>query len=247
MRGWKARVRELVAVTGALAVTLALIVWGASSASAGGPTSVLLVSPESAETASLYNSDKDYQELQHLLGDPGSGSPAKPPQAGLETSRQINVTWLLHDVKPWRVERVYPAYDDLDVWIHTSKDMAGSLQGHWHRAQQPTQLRALLKKLGLMGKASPEGASGIFPTEEDQAASDGSATGTDEPVAPEAAASKAPARQAAVAADGTDWWWALPGAAAGAVLALVLRPFASRIPASLRRRQTEPRQQLLDV
>ncbi|MGH1555107.1 hypothetical protein ACRAWF_34080 [Streptomyces sp. L7] len=49
--------------------------------------------------------------------------------------------------------------------------------------------------------------------------------------------------------DGTDWWWAIPGAAAGAVLALVMRPFALRLSPNRWRkgREPEPRQELRDV
>lgn len=60
-------------------------------------------------------------------------------------------------------------------------------------------------------------------------------------------------RAAVAAGDGsTDWWWAIPGLAAGAVLALVLRPLASRLPRPPFRRdggepEAGPRQQLLDT
>ncbi|GHB43817.1 hypothetical protein GCM10010377_38230 [Streptomyces viridiviolaceus] len=237
----------MVALAGALAATLAVMVWGASSASAGGPTSVMLVSPESTETASLYYSDREYGELERLLGPVGAGSRTKPPEAGLGSARQINVTWLVHDVTPWRVDRVYAALDDRQVWIHTSTDVPGAMRGTWHRAERPDQLRALLKELGLTGKASPEGSSGIFPAPEETGGAVSGGAVTDGSAA-EAGASKAPAARAAGSADGgTDWWWAVPGAAAGAVLALVLRPHVSRIPAELRRRRAEPRQELFDA
>ncbi len=60
-----------------------------------------------------------------------------------------------------------------------------------------------------------------------------------------------PAPRRAANDAGTDWWWAAPGLAAGAVLALVLRPYALRGAAAVRDRRNRdddgPRQQLLDI
>ncbi|PAZ14999.1 hypothetical protein CLM62_16105 [Streptomyces sp. SA15] len=214
------------------------MVWGASSASAGGPTSVLVVSPQSTETASLYYSDKEYGEVERLLGQPGTGTHDKPPEAALTAARQINVTWMVHDVSPWRLDRVFPLTDSDDVWIHTATNLPETVNGYWHRAQHPDQLRALLKKLGVMGGTSAEGASGIFPApwETGDAATDPPDTTTT------TVQTGTPA-----ADDDMEWWWALPGAAAGAVLALVLRSYALRKPWDRLRREPGPRQELRDV
>ncbi|MFE9023050.1 hypothetical protein ACFYNL_31390 [Streptomyces sp. NPDC007808] len=231
--------RGLTAWTGTLAASLALVVVAASPAPAGGPTSALVVSPGSGETASLHYNDKEYEELQRLLGGigGGEGTRTKPPEAVLESSRQINVTWLIHDVDPWRVDYVYLATDSQNIWVHTTTKPTGSFDGLWHRALKPAQLRQLLKELGVMG-ASGERPSGVAPA---PARTGGGPADTTAPVAP---AAGPPVTRAD---EGTDAWWALPGAAAGAVLALVLRPFVSRIPAKLRRRETGPRQELLDA
>ncbi|WP_223180564.1 hypothetical protein [Streptomyces griseicoloratus] len=235
------KARGLTALAGALAAVLTLMMWGASSASAGGPTSVLLVSRASGETASLSHADREYGELERLLGPAGEGSRTKAPEADLQSALLINVTWMVHDVTPWRVDQVYPALDGGPVWIHTSTDVPGSMRGHWHRAEQPDRLRALLKELGLTGRAWVDGSSGVVPAPQETGGS--RADGSTAAVAPQTPA----ARTAAVTDDGTDWWWAVPGAAAGAVLALVLRPWVSRIPGELRRRRAEPRQQLFDA
>ncbi|MEU9285865.1 hypothetical protein AB0D57_14355 [Streptomyces sp. NPDC048275] len=222
------RVRELLAGTGVLAVVLSAVLLGASPAMAGGPTSVLVVSPESAETTALYHSDKEYGELMRLLGEPGSGTSEEPPGLdGGNGGRQINVTWMLHDVSPWRVDRVYPDTPrSKEVWIHTATNMQ-SMNGYWHKAEHPAQVRALLKKLGVMGSSSAGGAGAIYPAPWE--------TTEDTPSAP--ARSEQPrAATAAAADDGTDWWWALPGAAAGALLARVRLPHKG-----------EPRQELRDV
>ncbi|WP_308050593.1 hypothetical protein [Streptomyces sp. TRM72054] len=216
---------------------------------------MLLVSPESTETAALYYSDKEYGELERLLGAPGRGTRDKAPEAGLTAARQINVTWMVHDVTPWRLDRVYPADDGRDVWIHTAANLDSTTNGAWHRADHPAQLRALLKKLGVMGKASADGNSAIFPPAwevygPDEGAKGSSGTAADATgTAADATgtAAEASRAQSSGSGDGTDWWWALPGLAAGAVLALVLRPFTARLPWGRLRGEPGPRQELRDV
>jgi hypothetical protein len=249
MRG----VRELIAVLGALAVALAVLLLGAPAALAGGPTSVLLVSPDSAESAALYYSDEEYAELTRLLGAPDSGTREQPPGLDLISGgSQLNVTWLLHDVSPWRLDRVFPdTSHSKEVWIHTATHVPDSLNGYWHRAEHPAQLRALLKKLGVMGKPSPKGAAAMFPAPWDS----GTPKAADPPADTTAAGDQRSRAVSAAAADeGTDWWWAIPGLAAGAVLALVLRPLVAGIPGARRplerwrqRGEQEPRQELRDV
>ncbi|MCX5361282.1 hypothetical protein OG864_21465 [Streptomyces sp. NBC_00124] len=244
MSGWRGGRRRLGALAGVLAAALGLTLWGAGSASAGGPTSVLIVSPGSTETASLYHSDKKYGELQRLLGEPDAGTADKPPEADLAAGPQINVTWMLHDVTPWRVDRVHPAVDSKAVWIHTAANLDASTNGTWHRAEQPAVLRGLLENLGVMGEASGGDYSVEYPPPWDM-------YGTEPAEATEPTPAAAPAQRPG-SGDGADWWWALPGLAAGAVLALVLRPFATRLPevSALRRhrvREPGPRQELRDL
>ncbi|MFD5518694.1 hypothetical protein [Streptomyces sp. NPDC127066] len=228
------RLRELLTATGVLVSALAVVLLAAPSALAGGPTSVLLVSPESAESAALYHSDEEYGELMRLLGGADSDSrEVELPGLGAADGPQLNVTWMAHDVSPWRVDRVHPdASWSEDVWINTTTDMT-TMNSYWHKARHPAQVRALFKKLGVLGKAKQRGDGGIRPgpwqTPEVTSA------------APAPARTPAPAagpatRTAAATGDGTDWWWAIPGAAAGAVLARIRRPHKG-----------EPRQELRDV
>ncbi|MEV0217911.1 hypothetical protein [Streptomyces sp. NPDC050704] len=222
-------------------VALGLVLLSAPTATAGGPTSVLVVSPESAQGAALYYSEKEYEELERLLGKPGSGL---REESGLTegSGRQINVTWMLHDVSPWRVDRVYldsPRGDD--VWIHTATQVPESMNGYWHKAGQPAEIRALFKKLGVLGEASGNGAGAIYPAP--WQTGDASAA----PTAPESA--ERPRTTAAAATDdGTDWWWAIPGLAAGLAVGsggtlLVRRTAARREPEP----PQESRQELIDL
>lgn len=164
------RVRESTGWVGALAVVLALMVWGAPFAAAGGPTSVLVASPRSGEATALSSVQKEYKLVQkeyklleRLLGPAHTGSRDQPSDAGLSDARQINVTWMVHDMTPWRLDRVFPLPDTDTVWIHTAAHLPESVNGHWHRAEQPGRLRALLGKLGVMGEETDKGHPGIFP------------------------------------------------------------------------------------
>ncbi|MEJ8670787.1 hypothetical protein WKI71_27395 [Streptomyces sp. MS1.AVA.1] len=235
-------------MAGALAATLALLLWGATPASAGGSTSVFLASPESQKTASLYYSDEEYGEVDRLLGPVGKGTRDKPPEADLMAAHQVSVTWMAHDVTPWRLDRVYEMDDGRNVWIHTAVGRNQPANGTWHRAEQPAQLRTLFKDLGLTGKTSAGGSQAAVSPEskapgEGVGAQDSSGTATDATDT----ATEAPLAQSTGSGDGTDWWWALPGAAAGAVIALVLRPLATRLPLARLQGEPGPRQELRDV
>ncbi|MEV0176705.1 hypothetical protein AB0I00_37045 [Streptomyces sp. NPDC050803] len=226
-------------------MTLALLGWGAAPASAGGPTSALLVSPESGRTTGLYYSDREYGQLDSLLQ---AGTLGKPPEDA-RAERQISVTWLIHDTSPWRIDRIYPVTDGTDVWVHQTMNITEPTKGSWYRVPQPDRLRALLTDLDMLGKVAPGDVSSpfslreVYETAADAAVAPGAAQSTE----PADTAAPAPREQASGAGDRTDWWWALPGAAAGAALALVLRPFAVRLPFSGVRGEPGPRQELRDV
>ncbi|MGW6056361.1 hypothetical protein [Streptomyces sp. NPDC055189] len=239
-----------------LAAALALVVMGAPRAVAGGPTSVLVVSPESGQSTALYVSDKEYGELERCLGEVGEGRREQPPGLSMSgDSRQINVTWMVHDVMPWRVDRAYPVVSGSKdgekaktVWIHTTTDVE-SMTGAWHKAKDPARLTALFKKLGVMGAPSDDGNQAIAPD------SDGAGSTPPSASTPTAGSEQAASgRTDGTPGDGgTDWWWAIPGAAAGAAGVLLLRgPLAERRPflASLRGRRPHedgPRQELRDL
>lgn len=240
--------RRLAALVALLALTWAF----APGAVAGGPTSVLLSSPESGETTALYYTDAEYEKLTALLGPAGTdGQRERPPSLDTATgTRLINVTWMIHDVQPWRVDRVYAAEGVDAVWIHTSTE-TGAEQGTWYRAGKPEELTGLLTKLGLMGAKSPSGGGGAgYPPawEQDESGAEGSADGA------ATAAEESEQEPPPVAGDPaatTGWWWSLPGLAAGAALAVALRALAGRLPRPLfggpaRLAEPGPRQQLLD-
>ncbi|MGW4083703.1 hypothetical protein ACWEGS_11770 [Streptomyces sp. NPDC004822] len=239
--------RRLAGVGGALLAGCALLLWGAAPmASAGGPTSVLLAAPGNQRTAALYNSDREYAALERLLGTPARGSREQPPDEELMAADQINVTWMVHDVMPWRIDRVHRMARGKDVWIFRTMDVERQTRGSWYRAARPDELRALFDDLDLTG--GPTSTPGAYEETRDVPegpAADPSRAGAE---SSEAAASAPPAARASSGPGaGTGWWWAGPGAVAGAVLALVLRPWVSRRPWDRLRGEPGPRQELRDV
>ncbi|MEU9552246.1 hypothetical protein AB0D88_24840 [Streptomyces werraensis] len=220
-------------LTAILVATLALLTWATPPATAGGPTSVLIVSATTGKTASLYYADKRYTALERLLGPMHQGTRTRPPHLATASGQHINVTWMVHDVTPWRVHQIALPDGGQDAWIHTSTRITDGNDGTWHRAEQPAKLRALLAQLGVTATGASAPAAQPTPRE-------------DLHMAPTPAAASATDG----GGDGAAWWWAVPGLAAGALLTLVLRPYALRGAAAVRDRGGRgdgPRQELLDV
>ena len=229
----------------------------AGNASAAGPSSVLLVTPASGRTASLYSTDGDYRRLWHLLDDDGAARSAEAPRLERAArARQLTATWLVDDVAPWRLQQVYVPVDGGPVWIHTAPDVPRTYLGGWHRAGQPQPLTALLTKLGLLsppsrtgaggGEALPPG-SGPPPRIQDPAGTagpDAAAPSTTAPAAPP----DAPLPTAAPVLTVSGLWWALPGAVLGAAGAvLYLRRRERRANGSDDRDPPGPTRQLIDL
>ncbi|MFH8291553.1 hypothetical protein [Streptomyces sp. NPDC018059] len=203
----------------ALAAGAAMVLVSAPQAAAGGVTSVVVASPESGQIKALHGTEEEYGTLQALLGPPGLGRGDMPPGLGVgDGARQISVTWLVHDVRPGRVDRVYPRTEPSkgsgaqDLWIHTSTD-AATMDGFWHKAEDPAALRALLKRIGVLGKASADGRAGVPPPTWSR---------PDGQIPPTRAADRAESTagdeaEGPGADGGMGWRWAIPGAAGGAV------------------------------
>jgi hypothetical protein len=160
-------------------------------ASAGGPTSALLSVPGEARTASLYYTDDAYEQLAGLV-DVGGSSTVDGSGGSHESGTTVTVTWLIHDVEPWRVDRIYLGGED-GPWIAT-QEMVGDDTSIWDSPvtwHQPTDGKELILLLDSLGV--------------------GQAGAVDEPVSP---AEPGPATSARDRA-----WWALGGLAGGALLA----------------------------
>jgi len=118
---------------------------------AGGPTSALICVPGAGRTASLYYTDAEYAALAELVavdGDTGSDEDIVPEADG----PVITVTWLIHDVTPWRLDQVQLDREGR-VWIATNLDNGSgdiwNAPSIWHRPDDPDRLLAFLGDLGV--------------------------------------------------------------------------------------------------
>ena len=146
----------LLAALSALLAPLAL----AAPAAAGGPTSVLLVDPESGHTGALYLSDPDYALLEQQLQSDPQGDPQKVDESLGDRGQgaSVTVTWMIHDVSVWRVDRIFYSAPD-GPWVLSQANLDGgdpfSVVGVWHRPASAVQLRAMLDRIVLRPESRP--------------------------------------------------------------------------------------------
>ena len=179
---------------------------------AGGPTSVLLSVPGEGRTASLYYTEDAYEELADLVGAYDGTGTVDGSGRSHETGTGVTLTWLIHDVTPWRVDRVYLQGDGAP-WI-ASQVMEGDALSVWdspvvwHQPANGTELTQLLNSLGVgqTGKAA-EPASPVEP-------------GVTAPDSVEpASAAPTPTDDTSDASARDRVWWGLGGLAGGVLLA----------------------------
>ena len=91
-----------------VAVMLASFATSYGPAVAGGPTSALLSVPGEGTTASLYYTDPEYDALAHLVGADTATGVGEVDRSGRDHANGpgVTVTWLIHDVSPWRVDHI---------------------------------------------------------------------------------------------------------------------------------------------
>jgi hypothetical protein len=184
-------------------------------ASAGGPTSALLSVPGHGRTASLSYSDPEYEQLASLVK-VGSGTVDDSGRSH-DGGTTVTVTWLVHDVEPWRVDRIQLGAED-GPWIATQETGGGATSIWdapviWHQPAAGEELIQLLDGLGV-GEAGAARGSGAV---------DGPAApvepGPTVPASVEpASAAPAPADDGATSAR-DRLWWGLGGLAGGVLLA----------------------------
>ena len=204
-------IRALIAA--AVCIVAGVLSW-AAPATAGGPTSAILSVPGEGKTASIYYTEPEYNQLGELLGTTNSSAVS----GEVDTSGQshesgpgVTVTWLIHDVDPWRVDRVYPAQSGAP-WIATQTvGEDGGIWNSpvvWHQPENGGRLMALLDDLGV-GEAAraADDFAGVSGAQEPAPAESASAPADVEPAAAE------PTRS-------TGTWWALGGVLAGVLATL---------------------------
>lgn len=218
------------------AAAVAAVTLVAGQASAGGPTSVLIVNPTTGAASGIYVTDSDYELLQAALDPrPEKTQESANLAAGPGTSA-INVTWLAHDVSVWRIDHVRLDLDG-EIWVQTRSPAGpepGVLTGgQWHVASGPKTLVDIMWRHGIIG----DDAAGAATDQAAAVAADGDTAGT---IADHDAARKS-------VDDGVlpaGWWWALPGAVVGVALSSLRRPALAWLS---RRRDSAPRIELVDA
>jgi len=201
-----------------LAAVCAIGIVTAGTASAGGPTSVLLASPYADSAAALYVSDNDYARLSDLLGAtdvPTASTDPHPATAG--SSPYVTATWLIHDVSVWRIDRIFFVGDDVWVVSETSSgdgmltgegmfpSQTGNAGAVWHRPIDAAALTALLTAHGLT-VGSPHPISG------------GATAGASAPSTGQAAP---------VSGTRPEWPWGIGGLVVGLVIGAAFVRFAA--------------------
>lgn len=179
--------------TALIALSAAIGLPGA--AHAGGPTSVLITQPGEA-AAALYYDDAAYDALITLLPETETRGKPAPPGGGGE---DYNLTWMVHDVMPWRFDRVHVAGDGT-AWVSTTFS-ADSVAG-WQPVDAPENLAELLA--GVLDRSTAPQVVSLEPE-----------------VAPPTPAPASP--------DGSDpswfsltgWRWVVPGALLGLLVGVV--------------------------
>jgi hypothetical protein len=183
-----------------LSTTLAL----ATPAHAGGPTSVLITDPGSGDASALYYSDPAYGQLDTML----LGAVPLDQEPSDLGARGVHLTWMAHDVHPWRTQQLYTEAAGGPVLATYDIDSGATT---WARVGEGKAVALLVDQVLRPG------------AEPDLAAVDAAAD-----AAPPAAA---PAVEERVVAE-TAWWslagwrWAVLGllVGAGAVPLVVRRP-----------------------
>jgi hypothetical protein len=146
--------RKIIAL---LVTVLATIAWFASAAPAhaGGPTSVLMTNPATGRAYALYYGDRAYQRLASAVGGFGaeSGSAQRPQSVVDDFGSEIRLTWMIHDMSIWRIDRVRITPQD-GTWVETLVQVADgdifSRPANWHRAADLKLLMGSLKAAGLL-------------------------------------------------------------------------------------------------
>ncbi len=187
-------------------LALAAVTGLPTAADAGGPTSVLITRP-GADAGALYATDAAYEALLGLL--PGEETRGKPdaPGGGVD----YNLTWLVHDVMPWRYDRVRIGRDGT-AWVSTT--FTPEAVGGWESVGPAEELAALLA--GVLDESAAPAVVSV-PTE---VAPD---------VLPQADNGDADAPWFSL----TGWRWVVPGA----LLGLVVGAVAARRPRDTEPRQ----------
>jgi hypothetical protein len=133
-----------------------------------------MVNPNAGQARAAYYSDSAYSELTAAVGEGQTGPAGPPPGLAVGGGEDVRLTWLVHDMQIWRIDRIHLTSTD-GMWIETVVDHTGEGRmlerpAHWHRAADAEGLLATLSAAGLLGDSgtapaspSPTGAEATVP------------------------------------------------------------------------------------
>jgi hypothetical protein len=126
------------------------------TAHAGGPTSVLMTNPESGRASALHIANANYDRLFAAVGE--ATGDLQPPSGMRSGEEEVRLTWLIHDMRIWRIDRVHLTRHD-GIWLETVTELTGEgdpfdQPSRWHHAKDDQALTALLADAGLLGADS---------------------------------------------------------------------------------------------
>ncbi len=233
------------ALTALTVVLMSVLVAG--PASAGGPTSVLIVEPDTRVATSRLYTDAEYGALASLVGvNDESGLVGEVDKTGREhqMGSMVTLTWLIHDVTVWRADRIFLEAAG-GPWISTQlvRNDVGHVSNSpvtWHTAADGPELTALLGRMGFGPEA--EAAAGSAPRDSSLTCTtggagqrggcdpggDGTAAATGKAVAPAPQPAQETSRPASAAPTWGGWAWGLAGLALGLAHALAAPRVLSR-------------------
>lgn len=193
--------RTLAVVLIALSAVIGL---SGSAHAKGGPTSVLITDPGSGRATALYYTSPEYGELERLLeSDFNLG--AKSP--GTRDAETYNLTWMIHDVQPWRTDSVMIDKDG-GVFVRTvgtdQEVGSGIVDTKLSRVVQGPELAAFLERIFAGSPAE----SPLSPPAQ--------------PVVEQEPAAAPPAEETTRWFSLAGWRWAVPGVLGGLLVGLVL-------------------------
>ena len=104
----------------------------------------MITDPASGRATALYYTDSRYAELEALFA---SGKTVEGEPPGRRGSA-VNLTWMVHDVDPWRIQQLYPDADGGPIVVTYGTEIMGSAaQGTWSRIADSDGVATLLDRI----------------------------------------------------------------------------------------------------